>query len=42
MTASRPLATEEDLDAIREGVRAACAPFDDGTVWLRYRIEAVG
>lgn len=33
MTASRPLATEEDLDAIREGVRAACAPFDD-EYWL--------
>src|SRR3546814_5922844 len=33
MTATRPLPTEEDLDAIREGVRAVCAPFDD-EYWL--------
>jgi acyl-CoA dehydrogenase len=29
----RPLPTEEDLEAIREGVRAACAPFGDD-YWL--------
>lgn len=33
MTANRPLPTEEDLAAIREGVRAVCAPFDD-EYWL--------
>ncbi|MDT0508455.1 acyl-CoA dehydrogenase family protein [Novosphingobium sp. MMS21-SN21R] len=33
MSANRPLPTEEDLDAIREGVRAVCAPFDD-EYWL--------
>lgn len=33
MTSSRPLPTEEDLDAIREGVRSVCAPFDD-EYWL--------
>ncbi|RSY79329.1 acyl-CoA dehydrogenase [Sphingomonas koreensis] len=30
---TRPLPSEEDLDAIREGVRAVCAPFDD-EYWL--------
>ena len=33
MTDSRPLPTEDDLLAIREGVRAACAPFGDD-YWL--------
>jgi acyl-CoA dehydrogenase len=33
MSNSRQLPTEDDLDAIREGVRAACAPFDD-EYWL--------
>jgi len=33
MTQVRPLPTEEDLQAIREGVRAACAPFGDD-YWL--------
>lgn len=33
MSNARPLPTDEDLDAIREGVRAACAPFGDG-YWL--------
>jgi len=33
MTASRPLPTEDDLEAIREGVRAVCKPFDD-EYWL--------
>lgn len=33
MSANRPFPTEEDLAAIREGVRAACAPFDD-EYWL--------
>jgi len=33
MSEQRPLPTEEDLNAIREGVRAACAPFDD-EYWL--------
>ena len=33
MSEPRPLPTEEDLDAIREGVRAACAPFGDD-YWL--------
>jgi acyl-CoA dehydrogenase len=33
MSEHRPLPTEEDLDAIREGVRAVCAPFDD-EYWL--------
>lgn len=33
MSATRPLPTEDDLDAIREGVRAVCAQFDDD-YWL--------
>ena len=33
MTTPRPLPSEEDLQAIREGVRAACAPFGDD-YWL--------
>lgn len=33
MSALRPLPTEEDLEAIREGVRAVCKPFDD-EYWL--------
>jgi acyl-CoA dehydrogenase len=33
MSAPRPLPTEEDLEAIREGVRAVCKPFDD-EYWL--------
>jgi acyl-CoA dehydrogenase len=33
MTQSRPLPTEDDLLAIREGVRAVCTPFDD-EYWL--------
>ena len=33
MSEARTLPTEEDLDAIREGVRAVCAPFDD-EYWL--------
>jgi acyl-CoA dehydrogenase len=33
MSEQRPLPTEEDLNAIREGVRAVCAPFDD-EYWL--------
>ena len=33
MSTSRPLPTAEDLDTIREGVRAACKPFDD-EYWL--------
>lgn len=33
MSQPRPLPTEEDLEAIREGVRAACAPFGDD-YWL--------
>ena len=33
MSEIRPLPSQEDLDAIREGVRAACAPFDD-EYWL--------
>ena len=33
MSEQRPLPTEEDLNAIREGVCAACAPFDD-EYWL--------
>ena len=33
MSEPRPLPTEEDLQAIREGVRAACAPFGD-EYWL--------
>ncbi|GGY89977.1 acyl-CoA dehydrogenase family protein [Novosphingobium colocasiae] len=33
MSAQRPLPTEEDLEAIREGVRAVCKPFDD-EYWL--------
>lgn len=33
MSASRPLPTEEDLEAIREGVRAVCKPFGD-EYWL--------
>jgi acyl-CoA dehydrogenase len=33
MSSSRPLPTEEDLEAIREGVRAVCKPFDD-EYWL--------
>ncbi|QIG54738.1 acyl-CoA/acyl-ACP dehydrogenase [Altererythrobacter sp. BO-6] len=33
MSDARQLPTEDDLDAIREGVRAACAPFDD-EYWL--------
>ncbi len=33
MSQPRPLPTEEDLEAIRVGVRAACAPFGDD-YWL--------
>ncbi len=33
MSEPRPLPSEEDLEAIREGVRAACAPFGDD-YWL--------
>ena len=33
MTAGRPLPTDDDLDAIREGVRAVCAQFGDD-YWL--------
>lgn len=33
MTANRPFPTEEDLQLIRDGVRAVCAPFDD-EYWL--------
>ena len=33
MSTVRPLPTEEDLEAIREGVRAVCKPFDD-EYWL--------
>lgn len=33
MSQPRPLPTEEDLEAIREGVRAACSPFGDD-YWL--------
>ena len=33
MSTARPLPTEEDLEAIREGVRAVCKPFDD-EYWL--------
>lgn len=33
MSEPRTLPTDEDLDAIREGVRAVCAPFDD-EYWL--------
>ncbi|MCB2088897.1 MAG: acyl-CoA dehydrogenase family protein [Sphingomonadaceae bacterium] len=33
MSNARPLPTEEDLEAIRDGVRAACAPFGD-EYWL--------
>ncbi|MFD1789575.1 acyl-CoA dehydrogenase family protein [Sphingomonas floccifaciens] len=33
MTAPRPLPTAEDLEAIRDGVRAVCAPFGDD-YWL--------
>lgn len=33
MTSTRPLPTEEDLESIREGVRAVCKPFDD-EYWL--------
>lgn len=33
MTQVRPLPTDEDLDAIREGVRAVCEPFGD-EYWL--------
>jgi acyl-CoA dehydrogenase len=33
LTTPRPLPSEEDLQAIREGVRAACAPFGDD-YWL--------
>ena len=33
MTSNRPLPSEEDLQAIRDGVKAACAPFDD-EYWL--------
>ncbi|GAB7552341.1 acyl-CoA dehydrogenase family protein [Novosphingobium sp. 11B] len=33
MSALRPLPTEEDLEAIREGVRAVCKPYDD-EYWL--------
>ncbi|CAN5426843.1 acyl-CoA dehydrogenase family protein [soil metagenome] len=33
MTSSRPLPTEEDLEFIRDGVRAVCKPFDD-EYWL--------
>jgi alkylation response protein AidB-like acyl-CoA dehydrogenase len=33
MSDTRPLPSQEDLDAIREGVRAACAPFGDD-YWL--------
>ena len=29
MSSKRPLPTEEDLDAIREGVRAVCSQFGD-------------
>src|SRR3546814_10071771 len=31
--APRPLPSQDDLDAIREGVRAVCAPYDD-EYWL--------
>lgn len=31
----------DSMGARRRLVRTACEPFDDGTVWLRYRIEAV-
>ena len=33
MSVTRPLPSEDDLQAIREGVRAACAPFGDD-YWL--------
>jgi acyl-CoA dehydrogenase len=33
MSGKRPLPDDDDLDAIREGVRAVCAPFDD-EYWL--------
>ena len=33
MSTTRPLPTEDDLQAIREGVRAACSPFGDD-YWL--------
>lgn len=33
MSTPRPLPTEDDLEAIREGVRAVCAPFGD-EYWL--------
>jgi acyl-CoA dehydrogenase len=33
MSTPRPLPTEDDLEAIREGVRAVCAPFGDA-YWL--------
>ena len=29
MSTTRPLPTEDDLEAIRDGVRAVCAPFGD-------------
>lgn len=33
MSTTRPLPTEDDLEAIRDGVRAVCAPFGDD-YWL--------
>lgn len=33
---------EESMGSRRRLTRTACEPFDDGTVWLHYRIEAAG
>ncbi|HEV2545073.1 MAG TPA: RibD family protein [Methylobacterium sp.] len=32
----------DSMGSRRRLTRTACEPFDDGTVWLRYRIEVVG
>lgn len=34
-------AEEESMGSRRRLTRTACEPFEDGTAWLRYRIEAV-
>ncbi|MFF8801117.1 MULTISPECIES: dihydrofolate reductase family protein [unclassified Methylobacterium] len=33
---------DESMGSRRRLIRTACEPFEDGTVWLRYRIEPVG
>ncbi len=34
-------AEDESMGSRRRLTRTACEPFDDGTVWLRYRVESV-